>query len=121
MDIQKPTSSIRQDILEEAVKCVMKDRNAIHGSPEDNFNTIADYWNTYLFPLGVGRRIIAQDVAAMMILMKMARLHTSPEHKDHWVDIAGYAACGGEIALRVKTQKDEAFEALKNRFPHPPK
>ena len=38
----------------------------------------------------------SRDVAAMMILLKIARAATSTKC-DHWVDIAGYAACGGEI------------------------
>jgi len=33
-----------------------------------------------------------------MNLLKLARIKTSPEHADHWIDIAGYAACGGEVA-----------------------
>ena len=39
----------------------------------------------------------AHDVAAMMILLKVARLATSPDKWDNWVDIAGYAALGGEV------------------------
>lgn len=90
----------RQEILEEAIKCVTKDRNATHGEPEDNFNTIAAYWNVYLHSTGYRLKgdLNAKDIAAMMILMKMSRIATSPEQPDHWVDIAGYAACGGGIA-----------------------
>jgi hypothetical protein len=91
----------REAILDRAKECVMKDRNATHGNPEDNFKTIAKYWSTYLkIELG------AIDVAAMMILMKMSRLHSSPTHHDHWVDIAGYAACGGEVATKKVTKPD---------------
>jgi len=28
----------------------------------------------------------------MMIQLKLARIKTSPEHADHWIDVAGYAA-----------------------------
>jgi len=38
------------------------------------------------------------DVAQMMVLMKIARLENSPTHMDSWIDVAGYAACGGELA-----------------------
>lgn len=33
-----------------------------------------------------------QDHAVMMILVKIARLQHSPEHRDSAVDIAGYTA-----------------------------
>jgi Domain of unknown function (DUF6378) len=87
----------REEILREAIQCVTKDRNATHGDPEDNFTTIAGFWNTYLDGRTAGD-LTAADVATMMILMKVSRTITSPEHKDHWIDIAGYAACGGGIA-----------------------
>lgn len=83
----------RETVLEEAKKCVMQDRNKDYGSPEDNFKVIGKYWTDFL-----GKEITATDVSVMMLLMKIARLHTSPTKGDHWIDIAGYAACGGEIA-----------------------
>jgi hypothetical protein len=36
----------------------------------------------------------------MMIQLELARIKTSPEHADHWIDVAGYAACGGEVAVK---------------------
>ncbi|MFN7882545.1 MAG: DUF6378 domain-containing protein [bacterium] len=30
----------------------------------------------------------------------MARLKNSPNHRDSWVDLAGYAACGAECGLK---------------------
>lgn len=104
----------RRGILEAAIQYVTKDRNATHGNPEDNFKIIAAYWQTYLESIGVfkhysddytdkygTRNLEPADVAAMMILMKTSRLATSPLMADHWVDIAGYAACGGEIATKL--------------------
>ena len=64
--------------------------------PEDNFSLIADLWGVYL-----KSDIGAEDVAIMMILLKVARTASSSyEDEDSWVDIAGYAACGGEIATQ---------------------
>jgi hypothetical protein len=34
----------------------------------------------------------------MMILLKMARLQHRPDFYDSWLDIAGYAACGYDVA-----------------------
>lgn len=41
--------------------------------------------------------ITAKDVAAMMGLLKVARIATGNK-ADSFVDLAGYAACAGEIA-----------------------
>jgi hypothetical protein len=45
----------------------------------------------------MGDELTPADVAAMMILMKVSRITTSPGKEDNWVDIAGYAACGAEV------------------------
>lgn len=80
-----------------ALKIVMKDRNSAYGDPEDNFGDIAAFWSTYL-----DHPITSYDVAAMMILVKCSRMKTSPFATDHWVDAAGYAACGAEAALHYE-------------------
>ena len=84
--------------LVKAEHCVNGDRDQQYGDPEDSFERIAEYWKTYL---GNQVEIGAEDVAIMMILFKIARLEGS-EYKsaDTWVDIAGYAACGCEIATK---------------------
>jgi len=86
----------RKELLAKATTIVTGERDAQYGGPEDNFNRIADLWNAYL---GEPDRIGPEDVAVMMMLLKVARLAAS-EYKsmDSWVDIAGYAACGAEIA-----------------------
>lgn len=43
--------------------------------------------------------ITAKDVAAMMGLLKVARIATG-FNPDSFVDLAGYAACAGEIATK---------------------
>jgi len=83
----------RSEILAAAAQAVTQDRNATHGEPEDSFGLIAAYWSAHL-----DRPISSSDVAVMMNLLKLARIKTSPQHADHWIDIAGYAACGGEVA-----------------------
>lgn len=84
----------RKEILAEAEKCVCSDRNLQYGEPED-FNTIAKFWSAFL-----DIHITAPQVAAMMILMKTARIKASAgRDKDSWVDVAGYSACGGELVF----------------------
>lgn len=91
MDIE-PTVTTRQTVLEEALGIVTKDRNAAYGDPEDNFREIANLWGAYL-----GRGFQPYEVADMMILMKVARNMHKPS-RDNYVDVAGYAACGAEVA-----------------------
>lgn len=90
----------RKEILEAASSAVhAEDMDHDYGKPENNFKTIADLWSTYLEAAYGEDSIVClsgRDVAAMMILLKVARAATSIKI-DHWVDIAGYAACGGEI------------------------
>ena len=84
----------RADILATASEYVTKDRAATHGDAEDNFRRIAELWNAYLG----ADDITTIDVAVMLALLKVARIRSNPTHADNWIDIAGYAACGGEIA-----------------------
>lgn len=82
----------RKQILEEAMRCVCADRQDQYGSPENSFRLIADLWNKYV---GVSN-IKPRDVAAMLALLKIARIRNGVKD-DNWVDLAGYAACGGEL------------------------
>ena len=94
----------REDVLNEAKKCVCGHREHDYGTPEDNFTTISYLWSVYLkashpklnIPVN---EITAKDVAVMMSLLKIARIATTPT-PDSFVDLAGYAACAGEIATK---------------------
>jgi len=91
----------RSEILVNAMRCVNGDREQQYGNPENNFMTIARFWTAYLNASGAGDgasvTIRCQDVAAMMSLVKIARIATGAQKDDNWVDLAGYAACGGEL------------------------
>ena len=91
--------STRSDILKAAERCVCGQREQDYGTPESNFQLIADLWNEYLFPsLKENKAVIsAKDVAMLMALMKIARIRNGGGSGDSFVDLAGYAACGGEI------------------------
>jgi hypothetical protein len=46
----------------------------------------------------LGQEVLAEDVAMMMIGLKVARYAArSGFQPDTWVDIAGYAGCGYEV------------------------
>lgn len=82
----------RIECLETAEHMVNGDREHDYGTPEDNFKTIAGLWSAYL-----GKEISSLDVAMLMALMKIARIKAGTK-PDSFVDLAGYAACGAEIA-----------------------
>lgn len=86
----------REEILDLAKTCVCGKREQDYGSPESNFQLIADLWNDYLFS-GDDKTITPIDVAMMMALLKIARIRNGGGTGDSFVDLAGYAACGGEI------------------------
>lgn len=88
----KPTPSKRAAILREAENCICGQREQDYGSPESNFGIIANLWSDYL-----DAEVTALDVSMMMCLLKIARIKNGGGTGDSFVDLAGYAACGGEI------------------------
>lgn len=91
----------REKVLEEAKRCVCGNREQDYGTPEDSFGRIAALWTAYMSNNSIADTVFsASDVSIMLALLKIARLANNPEHMDSWVDLAGYAACGGEIAGR---------------------
>lgn len=118
------TNSPRRNLLLEAIELVDGDRNVDYGDPNDDFQKTASYWNIYIKSIFVrmchqnglispddcnllhldealdqlGELLTPKDVAVMMMQLKMSRLSWSPNNRDHWVDIAGYAACGWDCA-----------------------
>lgn len=94
----------RAEILDKAKECVCGQREQDYGSPENNFQLIADLWNNYLYSgmtfepaVAVKLKINSTDVAMMMALLKIARIKNGGGTGDSFVDLAGYAACGGEL------------------------
>lgn len=93
---------VRKDLLAKADAAVNGDRNHDYGDPTRDFERQAIMIQAYLEGVVETRgelRIEPHDVAAIMTLVKVCRLVTSPGKQDHWVDIAGYAACGWDCAV----------------------
>ncbi|MEE0229850.1 MAG: DUF6378 domain-containing protein [Peptococcaceae bacterium] len=82
----------RKALLAATENIVCKDRETDYGSPENNFARIADFWTAYL-----GQVVKPHDVAAMMMLLKIARIASGQHKADNWIDAAGYSACGAEL------------------------
>lgn len=100
--IEKAAKPTRASILDEAKRCVCGQREQDYGKAEDNFSLIASLWEPYIRTRcvsdGADVRIRPDDVAMLMALLKIARICSGTGTQDSFVDLAGYAACGGEIA-----------------------
>jgi hypothetical protein len=68
------------------------DRAEAYGDATVSLGRIAGLWSAFL-----GVEISASDAAAMMVLLKMSRTRGGSD-PDNWIDAAGYAALGGELA-----------------------
>ena len=112
----------RAEVLAAAEKCVCGKRQEDYGTPEDNFTTIGLLWGVYLraahpelakvLPIN---GVEAKDVAVMMSLLKVARIATGSS-PDSFVDLAGYAACAGEIATQADEQKNALRQIIRALF-----
>jgi hypothetical protein len=71
-------------LLKEAAALVNGERQAAYGSPQDNLGRIAGMWSAYL-----STPVSASDVAAMMVLVKVAR-SVNAYKRDNYVDAIGY-------------------------------
>lgn len=84
---------VRAQVLDRAREAVTTDRAATHGAPEDSFAAIARVWSARL-----GLALTPAQVCILLADLKGCRAWANPGHADNWVDLAGYAACGAEVA-----------------------
>lgn len=93
----------REEVLNKAKSLVNGDRDVEYGGPEESFTGIATLWNAYFEASGLEIYILPYQVTLMLDLLKTARIIKSAgQHQDSWVDKAGYAACGSEVAGKGK-------------------
>lgn len=91
-----------EELLAKASELVSGQRAKDYGPKLRNHDRIARLWNIWLkneerISTDEDFFITAYDVAMMMLLVKVARLMTTPGHADSHIDIAGYAAVMEEI------------------------
>ena len=92
--------------MTEAAKLVDGERQAMYGDPRPNFERIAALWGAYLAEReaipevvsGLEDLVQAEQVADMMILLKLARDMGPGDCPDNMLDVQGYA----EIKRRLK-------------------
>lgn len=85
------------DICAKAAQLVSGDRALQHGDKAANLERIALLWSVYLKG-NIRESLVMQDVAMMMVLLKVARTKGGQHNDDNYVDIAGYAGLGGDLA-----------------------
>ena len=79
-------SPVRAQLLDEAKALTTGDRQDSYGEPVENMERIARLFNEM-----TGHNITGSDVAMLHVATKLARLRTSPDHRDSVVDLAAYA------------------------------
>ena len=86
------------DVLERAISLIHGQRAKDYGDAQSSFQRMADLVNPIVKK--ADGNLSASDMALVMIQVKIARLQESPNHADSWIDIAGYAGLGAQLALR---------------------
>ena len=88
----------KTEILRTANEYITKDRASTHGEAENNFTNISRLWSAYL-----NHPVTPQDVAILMVLLKVVRFKGNPSHVDNAIDMCGYSALAGEIGQQAGT------------------
>ena len=83
----------RDKVLTIARGLIIGQRAHDYGDAGESFQRIAKLWSATL-----GINIQPHEVALCLAQLKIARAGACPAHEDSWVDLAGYAALGAEIA-----------------------
>lgn len=102
MDAVEEGKAMTKATFLDKVKDIVAEREGQHGKPADTFKAIAASWSAYLTAIvGVPVMLREEDVAMMMVELKVQRFAGGQgTHMDTLLDIAGYAACAGELASR---------------------
>lgn len=89
----KPASKGAPDnVLDRAKRLVDGARQQDYGHPKIDFSRTANLWTAWLGER-LNDELTAEDIALLMILLKVSRLRQTPSHYDSITDVAGYARC----------------------------
>ncbi|AKC03090.1 phosphofructokinase [Gordonia phage Gsput1] len=83
----------KAQVLDQAKALLGGDRQDDYGDARENHERIARLWSEAL-----GVKVEAWQVAVCMGMVKVSRAVQSPDKADTWVDMAAYAAIGGEVS-----------------------
>lgn len=103
--------TVRSEILTRAEVAVDNTRELEYGPPRINLANCAELWSAYLCAkysgLTVDRAqfdLTPEDIAHMNVLQKIARTMTGGKTLDNYIDMAGYSALAGELALEEEEE-----------------
>lgn len=114
-DYKHKVSDKKRSILEEAIE-VTENRQKRYGDPKEVFEAIASLWNSYIFGMIINKKpglldelvkllgkditslLSSRDVSQMMALLKIGRSLASEDHRDNYVDMAGYARISASLS-----------------------
>ncbi len=99
-----PFNNEEKTLAEEATEIIYGDREKTHGEPGRNLETIASMWAAI-----TGTDITPAMVCQMMIALKLARSINDASHRDHWLDIVGYALLAERCGY-LQQHKQEGVE-----------
>jgi hypothetical protein len=100
--MNEPDAPLRVQDLREAERLTAGDRHKSYGDPYDNMAHIARIFNEI-----TGRDLTPEEVPLFHLATKLARLRTSPGHKDSVVDGMAYLGIYHECAERAWIEPEE--------------
>lgn len=101
MDTRESDTIKEKPMLHQAHDLINGQRQKDYGDKLTNFSQIAMMVNGVI-ATKLQVPLTAEDIALIMMCVKMARLAKSPDHYDSIVDIAGYAGCYERIVAERK-------------------
>ena len=89
------------EILDKVKKLVSSDRAKQNGDIVENHENIGRLWSGYLQnKTKLNINILPEDVANLMVLLKIARSQGGAFNIDDFVDMTGYSAIAGHITSK---------------------
>ena len=95
--VSTPENNERAKVLSEAEQLINGDRAKAYGDPSVNFGRLAQLWAPIL-----GAEITPTQVALCLTQLKISRLINTPDHRDSYIDAAGYIGLAAELAKEQK-------------------
>lgn len=95
-----------EDLFDE-VRVTLSERGNFYGSSRTNHERISELWSAYL-----GDYISPMQVSICMCLVKISRLHESPNHIDSVKDAIGYLAIYNQILKEYDTEYKGEVDAI---------
>lgn len=84
---------MKHDEIMQSAGALVAVRGKVYGTIRENHEQIAEIANAM-----TGLQLTPHNVLMIMVAVKLARLRTTPDHLDSYVDALNYLSFAGEIA-----------------------